>query len=73
MAQAIGRSGFQQSTWDWRLWRQWVIANALGELFGLGLTATSGWLTISQWGESTAIGAVIGLAGLMVLAGTLSK
>jgi hypothetical protein len=37
------------------LWFRWVIANALGELFGLGLTFAVGVLVISGFGDQTGI------------------
>lgn len=39
--------------WDWRLWWQWIAANALAELVGLGTVFGVGvWLYTSFHGES---------------------
>ena len=54
-------------SWQWRLWRQWVLANALGETVGLGATLLIGAFLLGQ-AEPT-IGAVPAVI-LGVLAGT---
>ena len=53
--------------WQWRLWWQWVLANAVGETVGLGTTLLIGAFLLVQ-AEPT-IGA-IPAAALGVLAGT---
>jgi hypothetical protein len=57
--------------WDLNLWLQWVIANVMGEVLGLGLAgvvATTMVLTIGEPG--TALVALM-MAGAMIAAGTL--
>ena len=54
-----------------RLWLRWVVANALGELVGLGITALVGAAVFSVIGEGTGVFAVLALASVAVLAGTL--
>jgi hypothetical protein len=53
--------------WEWRIWWQWVLANAVGETVGLGTTFLIGAFLLVQ-AEPT-IGAVPA-AALGVLAGT---
>jgi len=50
-------------------WRRWVVANALGELVGLGATFSIGFLAFSVTGEPRSVGAVLLLAGATVLTG----
>lgn len=52
---------------DWSLWRQWVMANVIGELIGLGGTALIGVTVFTQI-EMTP--SPVALALVMVLAGT---
>jgi hypothetical protein len=54
-----------QPRWDWGLWRRWVLANALGELVGLGAAAIVG-VILARMIES-AVGAFAGLAMAAVL------
>jgi hypothetical protein len=54
--------------WQWSLWRQWVLANALGETVGLGATLLAGAFVLVQ--EKPSIGAIPAVV-LGVLAGTL--
>ena len=56
-----------------RLWLRWVVANALGELVGLGITALVGAVFFSVIGEDTGGSAVLALASVAVLAGTLAE
>ena len=55
--------------WHWRLWRRWIVANALGELCGLGLTAAVGIGLMLLMGEPGNAAGVIAVASLMVLLG----
>ncbi|KER10295.1 MAG: hypothetical protein HY22_05255 [[Candidatus Thermochlorobacteriaceae] bacterium GBChlB] len=52
-------------------WRRWVVANALGELVGLGATFSIGFLAFSATGEPRSVGAVLLLAGATVLTGAI--
>jgi hypothetical protein len=56
-----------------RLWLRWVLANAVGEAIGLGITVLVGTAAISTGGESSGVLATLGLAALAVLAGTLGE
>jgi hypothetical protein len=53
--------------WDWKLWFQWILANAVGETVGLGGTLLIGGLLLLNAQQT--IG-VIPAAALTVLAGT---
>ncbi len=53
------------------LWCEWVLANAVGEALGLGLTALVGAVVFSLGAGSSGVVATLGLALLAVLAGTL--
>lgn len=66
--QKIGQADWTPS--DWNLWSQWVLANSVGEVVGLGLAAATaaGWvLTVGE--PKTAL-AALALAGVMILIGT---
>jgi hypothetical protein len=54
--------------WEWKLWLQWILANAIGETVGLGATLLLGAFLLVQ-AEPT-IGA-LPAAALGVLAGTV--
>ena len=54
--------------WQWRIWWQWVLANAISETVGLGATLLIGAFLLVQ--AQPTIGA-IPAAALGVLAGTL--
>jgi len=54
-----------------RLWLLWVLANAVGEAAGLGLTALVGAVAITSLGEGSGALATLGMAALAVAAGTL--
>ena len=70
MAQQSGHHG-AQARWDWNLWFRWVLANAIGEVVGLGTAAVVG--VGLAWTIETTMGAFAGLAmaGVMILVGTL--
>jgi hypothetical protein len=53
--------------WNWNLWSWWVLANALGEGIGLGLTFALGFVLFSGVER---IAGPIAVAGLAILAGT---
>lgn len=54
-----------------RLWWQWVLANALGELVGLGATFAIGFGLFSGLSDIPGIGAALLSAGLMTTTGVL--
>jgi hypothetical protein len=58
-----------QPHWQWHLWWRWVIANALGELFGLGLAAAGGVMVIVRFGELRGVAGTLFTAVLMVVLG----
>jgi len=58
-----------QAQWDWSLWQQWVVANAVGELVGLGLVAAIGGSLAWRFGEPKSVIAALLMAGAMVLLG----
>lgn len=51
------------------LWRRWVVANALGELLGLGLVATIGGSVVWWFGEPHRVSFILLFALLMILLG----
>lgn len=53
------------------LWLRWVLANAIGEAVGLGMTALVGIAVVFTVGEGAGLLATLGLAALAILAGTL--
>lgn len=63
----LGRAGHEER----RLWLLWVLANAIGEAVGLGITALVGAVVMLSGGEGSGVLATVGLAILAVLAGTL--
>ncbi len=52
----------------WHIWRQWVAANMLAELVGLGGSAVIGALMFPRLGNT--VSSIIMLALLMILCGT---
>ena len=52
-----------------KLWLQWLAANALGELLGLGTVAVIGFLMTSKFEKSVGRGATISFALLMIVLG----
>ena len=58
----------RQVRWDWNVWYHWVLANAVGEGVGLGMTLVIGVIVFS--GAEQTVGPVA-VAGLAILAGTL--
>ncbi|SRR6266516_2460868 len=70
MSKLIGMRGEQQrewTGWNWSLWYRWVLANAVGEGIGLGLTLTMGFVLFS--GAEKTLGP-LAVAGFAILAGT---
>lgn len=53
------------------LWSRWVAANALGELFGLGLTFAAGYAVIALLGEATSPAASLAQFFLMTATGVI--
>ncbi len=53
--------------WDWKLWFQWILANAVGETVGLGGTLLIGVLLLLNAQKTVG---VVPAAALAVLAGT---
>jgi hypothetical protein len=53
--------------WDWKLWFQWILANAVGETVGLGGTLLIGGLLLLNAQKTMG---VVPAAALAVLAGT---
>lgn len=52
----------------WGLWRQWVVANATGELVGLGSSALLGFGVVTFINPETLVGAFI-MAAVMIFLG----
>src|SRR5512142_513727 len=65
----MSRTAMQETRtgWDWKVWLQWILANAVGETVGLGGTLVIGGLLLVNAQET--MGA-IPAAILAVLAGT---
>lgn len=55
--------------WQDSFWQRWVVANALGELVGLGTVAAVGFLFLRHVGEPQTGPQSLALAGLFVLLG----
>jgi hypothetical protein len=55
--------------WDWALWHHWVIANALGELVGLGAAAVAGVVLVQLFEATLTTFASLAGAGVMILLG----
>jgi hypothetical protein len=56
---------------NWSLWLQWVAANSLAELIGLGSTFAVGVLIIIQMGETQTLLGTIGMIILMTSSGAI--
>jgi len=54
-----------------RLWLRWVLANAVGETIGLGVTALVAAVVIFTGGADSGVLATLGMTALAILAGTL--
>jgi hypothetical protein len=73
MAEIIKQSnkrGLDVPRWDWTLWQRWVIANALGELVGLGAAAVAGVALVQLFETTLATLASLAGAGAIILLGT---
>jgi len=57
------------SFWSNRFWQRWVIANALGELVGLGTVAAVGFFVFQRAGEPTNIKQALAFAAVFILLG----
>src|SRR5512134_2706158 len=55
--------------WRHRFWRRWVVANALGELAGLGTLAAVAFFLFQRAGEPTDISQALTFAAVFVLLG----
>jgi hypothetical protein len=55
--------------WRNKLWQRWVIANALGELLGLGTVAVVGFFIFQRAGEPTSIAQALAFAAVFILLG----
>lgn len=55
--------------WRNRFWQCWVIANALGELVGLGTVATVGFFVFQRVGEPTNITQALAFAAVFIFLG----
>ena len=56
-------------SWQKKFWWQWIVANSLAELFGLGTVAVLGFLAITQFGEPQGLAQSLCYAVLFVLLG----
>ena len=56
-----------RAVWDWNVWFQWILANAVGETVGLGGTVVIGGLLLLSAQKTMGI---VPAAALTVLAGT---
>ncbi len=54
-----------------QLYRRWIAVNALGELFGLGLTLGVGFLIIASFSDLSGVGGVLLAFGVAVLSGSI--
>jgi hypothetical protein len=63
----LGKPDHEES----RLWLRWVLANAIGEAVGLGITSLVGAVVILSGGASRGVLTTMGTTVLAVLAGTL--
>jgi hypothetical protein len=54
-----------------KFYRNWILANAMGELIGLGITFSVAYLAFSNLGESNALLAVLASDGLFLLTGAV--
>ena len=55
---------------DWRLWRGWVLANAIGELIGLGAAGAIGAILAGMSGATLDAIASLRVAGALIALGT---
>lgn len=55
--------------WRNRFWRHWVVANALGELIGLGTVAAIGFLVFQCADEPATAGQALAFAAVLALLG----
>jgi hypothetical protein len=62
---SIGPSSF----WRNKFWQRWVVANALGELVGLGTVAAVGFLVFRHTGEPTSAAQALAFAAGFILLG----
>ncbi|MGF1569370.1 MAG: hypothetical protein ACFCVD_15095 [Nodosilinea sp.] len=53
----------------WQFWWRWIVANALGELLGLGVVGLVGIGVVTALGEPVGIVANLGFTALMVMLG----
>ena len=60
-----------QSWWDWNLWRQWVLANLVGEVVGLGLAGAVGVGLALTVGEPKTVLVALLMGAAMIACGTL--
>jgi len=73
MSEAVVPSHFQTvltSSSDRRLWFRWILANALGEIVGLGLAALVGFWFVLNYDKDQTAATILMTAFLMILAGT---
>jgi hypothetical protein len=54
---------------DWSVWRQWIMANAIGELIGLGCAAALGAAVISNVSDTESTVGVVVVAVVMITGG----
>lgn len=52
-----------------KFWHRWIVANALGELVGLGTVATVGFLLFTHAGEPTNVPQALAFAAVFILLG----
>ena len=57
--------------WDWKLWLQWTLANAVGEVLGLGLAGAIAIVMVLTIGEPETSLVALMMAGVMIAAGAL--
>jgi hypothetical protein len=67
----LGRPEAALRVWRERFWWQWIAANALAELIGLGLVAGAGAgaAVFGRWGEPSGLGPSLGFAAVFVALG----
>lgn len=58
-------------SWQKKFWWQWIAANSLAELLGLGTVAILGFLVITQFGEPHGLVQSLGYAVLFIILGGL--
>lgn len=58
-----------KESFAWALWGRWMVANALGELIGLGFVAAIAGGLVWRYGEPRSSGAVLLMTALMILLG----